>query len=199
MIKVIYSLLILAILLVFPMNSFAINESSPDRDKIYNKPINKPFSDNYPVFLTKLLPPDVSKYNQLSEITGFSDVLISESVAPATFTQQNSTTTRLADGRTVVGWTDDRNGNLMIFIQIFDSDGIRSGSNIMAIGRDDQNDVSSPQLVSDGSGGFYLGWRDDATGWIFASHFYGDLTRETEFRISNPALGYAGLFDMALY
>ncbi|MCP4703466.1 MAG: hypothetical protein GY865_02555, partial [candidate division Zixibacteria bacterium] len=69
----------------------------------------------------------------------------------------------------------------------------------MAIGRDDQNDVSRPQLVSDGSDGFYLGWRDDATGWIYASHVYGDLTRETAFRISNPALGYAGLFDMALY
>lgn len=197
--KIFYGLLILSVLLILSMALPVFGKDALDRLQIHNASVKKPISEESPVFLTKFLLPETSKSNQFSQIGSFSDLLISESVSPATFTQRNSTITRLTDSRTVVGWTDDRNGNQMIFIQIFDSDGVRSGSNILVIGRDDRNDVSNPQLVSDGAGGFYLGWRDDATGSIYVSKFNGELNKQAEFRISNPVLGYAGLYDLALY
>ncbi len=199
MTKIIFGLLIITILFITPIVNKAIGKTYPDRESIYNESVKKPVSNESPIFLTKFIAPETFKSTQQSEIGSFSDLLVSESVSPATFKQRSSTVASLADGRTVVGWTDDRNGNIMIFIQLFDSDGARSGSNILAIGREDQNDISSPQLVSDGSGGFYLGWRDDTTGSLYVARFNGDLTRDTEFRISNPALGYAGLYDLSSY
>ncbi len=199
MTKIIFALLILTVLMVLPTAAEVSGKISPVRESIYNELVKKPVSDEYPILLTKFIAPESFKSTQQSEIGSFSDLLVSESVSPATFYQRNSTVARLTDGRTVVGWTDDRNGNKMIFIQIFDSDGARSGSNILAIGREDQNNVSNPKLVSDGTGGFYLGWRDETTGSIFVSRFNGEFNKQSEFRISNPALGYAGLYDLALY
>ncbi len=199
MTKIIIGLLILTVFLILPAAAEVSGKVLPDRESIYNESVKKPVSNDCPIFLTKFFSPESFKSTQQSEIAGFSDLLISESVSPATFTQRSSTVARLTDGQTVVGWTDDRNGNKMIFIQIFNSDGTRSGSNILAIGREDQNDISGPQIVSDGSGGFYLGWRDETTGSLYVARFNGDLTRNTEFRISNPALGYAGLYDLASY
>ena len=199
MAKIFFNLLILSMLVIqFPALP-VFGKTAPDHVQLHEESVKKPVSTEHPVFLTRFFTPETYKSAQFSKIGGFSDLLISESVSPATFTQRKSTIARLTDGRTVIGWTDVRNGSQMIFIQIFDSEGNRSGSNIMAIGRDDQYDISNPCLVSDGSGGFFLGWRDDATGWIYVSRFDSDLNKQTEFRINNPALGYAGLYDIAFY
>jgi len=129
------------------------------------------------------------------------DILVSESVAPARFNQDNAAVARLTDGRMVIVWDDDRNGNKMIFAQILNSSGNPAGDNFIIAGTGQYTDRVEPKVVSDGSGGFYVAWREVMTGRLMGVHYNssGGIAAGP-FQINDTDGGaYAGPFDIAAY
>jgi hypothetical protein len=133
-----------------------------------------------------------------SEKINFSDIQISENIAPASFNQTRSSMASLPGGQVVICWQDDRLGNQMIFRQVYDEEGNPGSANTLAIGRDDGNDLIEPKVVSDASGGYYLAWRDIASGNIFAARFGNDHNLLIgPFSVFDYAgQGFAGPFDI---
>jgi len=127
------------------------------------------------------------------------DLKISEAVSPATFYQRDLSLSVLSTGQTMAVWSDDRMGRVMIFRQRFDASGNPVGNNVMAMGREDGFDISDPRTISDGSGGYFLAWRDVATGTLYGARFDSqDNQAVAPFAINDIAGGaYAGPYDIA--
>jgi hypothetical protein len=126
------------------------------------------------------------------------DIRISESASPATFGQRFASAAALRNGRNIIVWQDDRMGSGKIYAQIFDSLGNPIGKNLLLIGRNDGYDLIEPKIVSDDSGNITLGYRDAATGRIYAARFDSDLKMIVAPFPINDVLdgGYAGIFDI---
>nr|MBN2278398.1 T9SS type A sorting domain-containing protein [candidate division Zixibacteria bacterium] len=135
------------------------------------------------------------------KISDFSDIAISESVSPATFNQAYSSLAALSGGQYVLVWEDDRNGSRKIYGQLFDGDGNAVGTNRLLVGREDGFNVIEPKAVTDGSGGFYLAWRDESSGKIYAARYNSSMTRIVNPFVINdiPAANYAGPYDIDNY
>jgi hypothetical protein len=130
-----------------------------------------------------------------------SDIKISESISPATFRQDNSSAVRLGQDRFVIVWQDLRLGSYKIFAQILDSSGSVLGGNHLLLGRSDGYDLIEPKVVSNGAGGFYLGFRDVISGKIFVAGYDSDLNQIMAPVVinDNPPGNYAGPFDIDSY
>ena len=145
--------------------------------------------------------PDFQSFSYVSKLNDFTDLRVSESVSPATFSQSNSSVAPLDNGRFVIVWQDNRSGSFSIIGQVFDSTGIPTSSNSQLAGRTDGFDLIDPRVVTDGSGGFYLAWRDQPTGKIYAARYNSSLAQiVAPFMINDaPAMNYAGPFDIDSY
>lgn len=80
------------------------------------------------------------------------------------FTQEYPAITSSGGGNFVVVWNDDRNGNLDIYAQRYDSNGIPQGKNFRV--NDDINSSQQyfPSVSADGSGNFVVVWEDERDG-----------------------------------
>jgi hypothetical protein len=126
------------------------------------------------------------------------EVLISESVSPANFIQENADIADLKGGRMVAVWADNRQGPVGVYVQVLDDDGNAIGNNRALIVGDDF-DLSDPHVCADTTGAFYVVWREEVQGYLEAARFdsLADPTTATFF-VSDTALGgYAGDFDAA--
>ncbi len=130
--------------------------------------------------------------------SGSDDIQISESIAPASFTQNNSSIAKLSGDRVIVVWEDNRKGTESIFGQVFGADGNPSGGNVLLAYSTGGYDFVEPTAVSDGAGGFYLAWRVKETGDIYAARFGSDLSVLTPaFNITNNSgSSFAGPFNI---
>jgi len=145
-----------------------------------------------------VLPEIKSGEAVLSNSVMFSDVLISESVSPANFTQDNSSLAALTGGRFAAVWEDNRLGTRSIYIQIFDASGNPLSSN-QALITSTITDLSDPVITPDASGNFYVIWREENGGYLQAARFDSDAAVLTDvFYISDTdADDFAGEFDAA--
>ncbi len=130
--------------------------------------------------------------------SGVDDIQISETVSPASFTQENSSIAELSGDRVIVVWEDNRTGTQSIYGQIFGADGNPSGSNVQLAYSASGYNFIEPKAVTDGAGGFYLAWRVKEAGDIYAARFGSDLSILTpSFNItSNSGSSFAGPFNI---
>ena len=129
------------------------------------------------------------------------DILISESVAPARFFQDDARVTALKDGSWLVVWTDGRDGSKKIFGQRFDNVGAAVGSNFLLAGSIHGDDFVEPKVAADTLGRVFLVYRDQTAGLILAKRYSSDLTIEIdEFLVNDTTLdSFAGPFDFDIY
>ena len=134
----------------------------------------------------------------LSSIGAAADVRISESVAPATFSQSNASVCVLGDGSIIVVWRDDREGAGKIFLQKYNALGVPQGGNFKAAERIDGYNLVEPEVVATVSNKFYLAYRDEAAGEIRCSRFNANLSIDApEFQIGDPDPGiYSGPYSI---
>jgi len=131
----------------------------------------------------------------------FSDQLISESVSPAHFTQDNAVIINLSGGGWLSAWSDDRQGSKAIFWQQFDPLGVTVGDNVLIAGSNNGSDYVDPHLLVDTLGQVYLFYRNQTTGLIFGRRYNASLNIDlTEFLINDTSGGsFAGPFDAAVF
>ena len=166
--------------------------AGPDSDRIYRHQlrISPPANVNNSEFN---IPRSVLRQGD------FADLTISESNTPATFDQRFSSIARLSNNRMVIVWQDNRFGAHKIFGQIVDSSGnVISGNQLLA-SRGDGFDLIEPRAVPDGTGGFYLAWRDEAGGRIRATRYDNTMAQVVApFTVNDiPEQNFAGPFDIA--
>ncbi|SYZ72711.1 exported hypothetical protein [Candidatus Zixiibacteriota bacterium] len=191
--KISFFLAISALVLSFPLSGAqASNLKNLTRAERHQLQIIPPMSPSDPIF-------EVDGNLFKAALAG--DLKISETVSPARFNQYSSSSVRLSGGQFILFWQDDRLGSLKIFAQLFDSTGSALSGNRMMIGRSDGYDVIEPKAASDGSGGFFLAWRDIATGRIYAARFSSNLTQTvTTFAVNDTiSANFAGPFDLDSY
>ncbi|UCD93473.1 MAG: T9SS type A sorting domain-containing protein [Candidatus Zixiibacteriota bacterium] len=135
------------------------------------------------------------------KLSDFEDIRVSESATPATFIQKRASIAFLEGGKYIVVWQDRRFGSFKIVAQTYDANGNVLSGNTLLVGRDDGYDLIEPKAVTDGSGGFYLAWRDVALGRIYAARYSNTLAGIVEPFIVNdvPFASYAGPFDIDSY
>ncbi|MBN2227337.1 MAG: T9SS type A sorting domain-containing protein [candidate division Zixibacteria bacterium] len=118
---------------------------------------------------------DVVRFTSLKKQADAGVLTISETVSPATFDQDYARIAVLGGDKSVVVWQDNRGGAFKIYAQLYTNQGWTSGDNVLMVGRDDGYDVIEPEVVADGSGGFYLAWRDVPSGKIYAARYDASL------------------------
>ncbi|UCD16676.1 MAG: T9SS type A sorting domain-containing protein [Candidatus Zixiibacteriota bacterium] len=179
-------------LLIFAASVFGMAPTAANRAQIHHERIFFPADDTEPSFGTGL---------SIEQIDDFDVTKISETVAPATFAQTHSSIAVLAGDKSVVVWQDNRHGAYKIYAQVFDAQGGAISGNGLVVGRDDGYDLIEPKVVGDGSGGFYLAWRDVHSARIYAARYDDDLNEiAAPFVASGTASGSsAGPFDIDAY
>lgn len=172
--------------------SAGISEIPSDRYDRHQSRIFIPQSSRSPVFY------NMTVSNKMADI---SDLCISETVSPATFSQKFSSTAPLTGDKMIVVWQDIRLGSYKIFAQIIDASGNVVSGNSMVIGRSDGYNLIEPKAVADGSGGFFMAWRDEITGRIYAARYGSTLTQLVAPFVVNDTVSdnYAGPFDIDCY
>lgn len=190
MIKTLLSVLVSVCLLIDCVALAGTEAVPPDRFQRHQKRIFVPLSDR---------PADFQPATSAEKVDDFSDVKISETVSPATFSQRNSSIAYLGDGRTVIVWQDDRSGSYKIYAQLLDSNGLSVSSNSLLAGRTDGYNLIEPAAVAHSSGGFFVAWRDEISGRIYAARYDDSLTQIiAPFAINDvPVMNFAGPFDIA--
>lgn len=142
--------------------------------------------------------PDFNMMPQSYKLNEMADILVSESIAPSRFEQKFSSVARLTSNRAAIVWQDDRLGSYKIFGRIIDSSGNAVSANQMLVGRSDGLDLIEPCVAPDGAGGFYLAWRDEAIGRIYAARYDATMNQIIAPFVINgtPSQNYAGPFDI---
>lgn len=164
------------------------------RDRLHRDFIAK---DSSPTPAIPTVLPGVSDAFPLAAST-FEDVLVSESVGPANFTQEAADIAALKGGRWVAVWEDNRLGPVGVYLQLFDNTGNPIGGNTALIVGTDFN-LSDPAVCADGGGNFYVAWREDINGYLQAARFdsLANLITPVFFVSDTVFSSYAGEFDAA--
>ncbi|MEZ5359941.1 MAG: FlgD immunoglobulin-like domain containing protein [Candidatus Zixiibacteriota bacterium] len=100
----------------------------------------------------------------------FDDLLLSETIGPANFTQQKGDITALKNGRYAAVWEDNRLGATGVFVQLFDRLTAKIGVNEALITANNYN-LSDPKICADTAGNFYVVWREEVNGFLQAARF----------------------------
>ncbi|MCP4684601.1 MAG: hypothetical protein GY867_04035, partial [bacterium] len=131
----------------------------------------------------------------------FADLVVSSSVAPARFTQDNARVVRLSDGGWLTAWNDDRQGSHKIFWQRHDVSGSPVGQNQLVAGSTTGADYVDPLLAVDTLDRVYLSFRDRTSGLIFAARYASDLQVDLSIFLVNDTgfASYAGPHDMTVF
>ena len=145
-----------------------------------------------------VLPTIISDPQTNALATNFDDVLISETVGPANFTQQQSDIASLKGGRFAAVWEDNRLGPVGVFVQLFSATAEKIDANNSLISGTDFN-LSDPHICADTSGYFYVVWREENNGFLQAARFDSEATASSSvFFVSDTIFAtYAGDFDAA--
>lgn len=130
-----------------------------------------------------------------------SDIVISESVPPARFTQDHVSLYAIPTGGWLTVWQDDRLGSRKVFLQRLDSMGTVIGSNSVMAGSSVGSDFVDPKLAIDSAGRIFLFYRDQTDGLIFGSRYTTSMQLDVPpFLVNDTSLGaFAGPFDFAIY
>ncbi len=180
---------------VFAADGRNVSPSADPHQFRNNLRVDHAFSPNVSVSgLRPAIPAIVGSVAKSGAFDG--DVLLSETVSPANFIQDDADIADLKGGRMVAVWADDRQGPVGAFIQILHDDGVAVGNNIgLIVGED--FDISDPHVCADTTGAFYVVWREEAHGFLQAARFDSLADPITPvFFVSDTALGgYAGEFD----
>lgn len=179
------------LLVVFSVSKVAV-ASPASRDLRHQAQVVLPKSTQSPPF---------ESYITAAKSADFSDLRLSESTSPAAFDQRHLSLVHIGGDRMLALWQDERRGSAKIYAQIFDGNGVAVGSNVLTFGRSDGYDLLEPKACSDGSGGFYLAYRDVMTGRIYAARYNSSLAQTLAPRAVNDtvAFNYAGPFDIACF
>ena len=126
----------------------------------------------------------------------FSDLLVSDSIVPANFIQQNPDIVTLTNGRVAAVWEDDRQGPIGIYLQLLDNAGNPLGGNTALISASDY-DLRNPSIGVGPNGDFCVVWREDIGGFLQAVFFDSLADQKSSiFFVSDTLVGgYAGEFD----
>ncbi len=147
----------------------------------------------------EILPNGSALFSSSAKATAnFNDLLVSETVGPANFTQKDVDLTGIIGRGLAAVWSDDRDGAEAIYLQLFDNAGGPIGANRPLIAGQDFS-LSEPKICSDNNGFFYVVWREDVNGFLQAARF--DSTGNSQgpvFFVSDTVLvSYSGEFDVA--
>ena len=129
------------------------------------------------------------------------NVLISESVAPATFDQNHADIAAYADGSFLMVWDDNRNGARKIFWQRLNSLTQIVDSNVLVAGSIIGANFIDPIIKIDTLLRVHLYYRDQAAGVIYGTRFHADLTIDLPpFLVNDTSQNsFAGPFDVDIY
>jgi hypothetical protein len=181
--------------------SFAADTSTASSDIAFNRDsILHAAFDIYPP-----IPPqhvdDLRPRQQSAFEAVLADVVLSESVAPARFDQNNPRLTVLSDGRLVVVWDDERSGAREVYWQILSPAGVPEGPNRLGGGSAIGANIVQPTIAIDNLDRIYIFYRNRTSGDILASRYLADGSVDlAEFSVNNGSVSdFAGPFDAALY
>jgi len=184
---------VLFTVLLFALFSVCVLAQSPyDRAAYHENTVNEPIISDFPEYTT----------NTVLRIESFFDeIIISEIPEEDRSDQKNSSIAWLNGDSYIVAWQDGRAGFDRIYAQVFDGSGNAQGGNALMVGREDGYDLLEPKVVSDNTGGFFLAWRDEATGKIYAARYDNSLNElVSPFTVNSvPAGNFAGPFDIDVY
>jgi hypothetical protein len=136
----------------------------------------------------------------LSKVGTVQDIVISESVAPARFTQDDVSLQAYSDGWITL-WTDDRLGSEKVFLQLIDSQGQLSGTNQLIAGSASGTNYVDAKLRVDSQGRLHVYYRDRNEGLIIGARFASDLSIDlAAFLVNDTSFeSFAGPFDFDIY
>ncbi len=131
----------------------------------------------------------------------FSDLAVSLSVAPAKFSQDNSSVVHLDNGSWIVLFDDNRNGSKKIYWQKYDSLGLTVEANQLVASSPIGSDLVEPVVRTDSLGRIYLFFRNSSEGLIYGNRYNPDLTIDIpSFLINDTSdASFAGPFDATVY
>lgn len=172
----------------------AVSAFGFDRNELHQKRFSQ-----FDIQNRQILENSLSSVQSLS--TGFSDLAVSLSVAPAKFSQDNSTVLYLKNGSWLMFFDDDRNGSKKIYWQKYDSLGLPIGSNQLVVSSPIGSDLVEPSAATDSLGRVYFFFRNMSEGLIYASRYNADLSIDIPSFLVNDTSGasFAGPFDAAVY
>lgn len=139
--------------------------------------------------------------NNMVLASGNGDIQISESIAPATFKQDEVSIVSLKDNTWLAAWSDNRMGSAKIFWQHLDSWGNPINDNLLVASSSLGADYVDPKLAVDTLGRVFLFYRDRTNGLIFGSRYHNDLTMDmAPFLVNDTNLSsFAGPYDFSIY
>ncbi|NOY89283.1 MAG: T9SS type A sorting domain-containing protein [FCB group bacterium] len=139
--------------------------------------------------------------NTMVLASGDGDIQISESIAPATFKQDQVSIVSLKDNTWLAAWSDNRLGNAKIYWQHLDASGNAIDDNLLVASSTVGADYVDPKLAVDTLGRIFLFYRDRTNGLIFGSRYYNDLTTDmSPFLVNDTNLSsFAGPYDFSVY
>ncbi len=163
-----------------------------ERIERHRQLVIKPISRSSPIFETKQIS---------ARVAASSDLQVSETISPARFSQRLSSVVRINGDQFVSVWQDDRLGGFKIFAQLFDASGNPLSGNRLMISRADGYNLIEPKATPDGFGGFFLAWRDEVTGRIYAARYNFNLVQTVAPFAVNDTLSanYAGPYSIDSY
>jgi len=109
-----------------------------------------------------------------SKISLFEDVQLNSDSDPETFRQQFADVAALPDGKFVVIWEDDSNGDIDIFAQIYSADNEPIGGNTRLVYDETFADQRMPSCDAFSSGNIVVAWIDN-DGSLYGRVFDQDL------------------------
>ena len=134
-------------------------------------------------------------------LSASTDWLVSQSISPSTFDQNNMTIIPLKSGNYLAAWDDDRLGARKVFWQQIDSTGLPVGDNQLVASSEIGSDLVDPKLGEDTLGRVFLFYRDKTGGLVYGSRYDENLTVSQSAYLVNDtsAAAYGGLFDVSVY
>ncbi|MFH1893347.1 MAG: T9SS type A sorting domain-containing protein [Candidatus Zixiibacteriota bacterium] len=120
------------------------------------------------------LPQHNASGQTYSKSSLFEDVQLNSDSEPETFRQQFADVAVLPDGKFVVIWEDDRNGDLDIFAQVYSDDNVPIGGNTRLIYDETFADQRMPSCDAFASGNIVVAWIDK-DGSLYGRVFDQDL------------------------
>ncbi|MDD3732015.1 MAG: T9SS type A sorting domain-containing protein [candidate division Zixibacteria bacterium] len=129
------------------------------------------------------------------------EVIISESVAPARFNQDDVSLCFLADNRWLAVWSDERFGSSKIIMQLMDGNGNPSGVNQLMVGSVNGADLVDPKIKTDTLGRIFLFYRDRTSGLIYGCRYNSALSIDrSSFLVNDTSQSsFAGPYDFDIY
>lgn len=180
--EIVKSLITLTLLLIV---LFAVVEVNAQNVSLFDECDNKYLPINQNPSLHSILNPPIHKplvyssrdFVEASNVL-VSDFLVNTNIGPNGANQGRPSIASLGNGKFIIVWYDNRNGDYDIFAQFYDSNATYWGGDFRVNDDDGVEMQIHPVVASDGNGNFVITWRDRRSGItdIYAQRYALDGT-----------------------